>query len=470
MGFRVVGRLLLAQALSSLGTSMSTVALAMMVYKLTGSVLHMGGVMAAATLPLVVTAWIGGALLDRYSARNVMVLADAVRAVLIFSMPFLALRAVGLIYVVAALMGIFTALFNPGQIKLIGELVEKEHLVKANSYLGVSRDGAELIGYLMGGVIASIAAVTILGVTVTGYTVAFIVDAVSYLVSGILLIGLPRGPAHEGAAPKVRTLVAESPAVLGRLWRNPALRTNLLLAVFAAGAVMMYMPNSYGLALEVFDRGSLGLAALEVFVAVGLIVGGLVFSRTRLKGDKNGYVFLSLAGVAICLIAVSFSGLFWVSVVLLGIGGVGAVGMVVPAITMFQETPASADKGRLIALRSGFGQLGVAAGLVIGGFLGAQIGIKQAFLVAGAATIVIGLIIYIPYRLGASRRARTAWRAAMASGATRSAARQMAQEAAYAGAAATSGGFGAPAAGVAAWAAAAEAAALAGDAVALEEL
>ncbi len=205
-----------------------------------------------------VTAWVGGAFLDRYSARNVMVLADAVRAVLIFSMPFLALRAVGLVYVVAALMGIFSALFNPGQVKLIGELVEKEHLVKANSYLGVSRDGAELVGYLLGGVVASVTAVTILGATVTGYTLAFIVDAISYAVSGILLIGLPRGLVHEGPAPKVRTLVAESPAVLGRLWRTPALRTNLLLAVFAAGAAMMYVPNSYGLALDVFDQGAAG--------------------------------------------------------------------------------------------------------------------------------------------------------------------------------------------------------------------
>ena len=36
----------------------------------------------------------------------------------------------------------------------------------------------------------------------------------------------------------------------------------------------------------------------------------------------------------------------------------------------------------------------------------------------GAATIVIGLVIYLPYRLGASRRARTAWTAAMEAGAT----------------------------------------------------
>ncbi len=140
-------------------------------------------------------------------------------------------------------------------------------------------------------------------------------------------------------------------------------------------------------------------------MAVGLISGGLLFSRMRLKGDKNVYVFFSLMVMALCLLAVSISGLFWVSVVLLAIGGVASVGLFVPSITMFQETPPTPDKGRLIALRSGFGQLGLTAGLVVGGLLGAKIGINQAFFVAGAATIVIGLIIYIPYRLGASRRA-----------------------------------------------------------------
>ena len=223
MRFHVLWRILAAQALSSLGTSMSTVALAFMVYQLTGSVLHMGGVMAVSTFPLVVTSWIGGAVLDRFSAKHVMVLSDVVRAVLIFFMPFLAEQAVGLIYVVAALMGVCSALFNPGQIKLIGELVDREHLVKANSYLSVSRDGAELIGYLAGGVL----------VTDVGYTLTFMVDAASYLLSGLLLLGLPGACRGRDRCRELAPLIAESPAVLGRLWRHPGLRTNLLLAAFA---------------------------------------------------------------------------------------------------------------------------------------------------------------------------------------------------------------------------------------------
>jgi MFS family permease len=439
MGFRVVGRLLLAQGFSSIGTSMSTIALAVMVYSITGSVLQMGGVMAASTLPLVVMAWLGGAFLDRYSARNVMVFADAARAVLIFAMPFLAAEAIGLVYLVAALIGMFTALFNPGQVKLIGELIPRDNLVKVNSYVSVCRDGAELVGYPIGGVIAYLSGVTIFGLAITGYTLAFIVDAASYAVSAALLIGLPRGVAGAGAVPRFGALVAESPRVLGRLWRQPFLRTNLLLAVFAAGAVMMYVPNSYGLALEVFDRGSLGLASLEVFVAVGLIAGGLIFSRARLRQDKNGYVFMAVGAAGLCLLAVGFSPLFWLSVVVIGIGGVANVGMVVPSITMYQEIPTSPDKGRIIALRTSFGQLGATAGFLVGGVVGAKIGIQQAFLVAGAAAIVIGLLIYVPYRLNANRRARVAWQTATLAGATRTTARKMAEDAAYTGVMASAG-------------------------------
>ncbi len=102
---KVLRRLLSAQALSSAGTSISTVALVIMVGRLTGSALHMGGVMAVTTFPLIVTSWVGGALLDRFSAKRVMIGADLARAALILSLPFLAEVRVGLIYAVACFMG-----------------------------------------------------------------------------------------------------------------------------------------------------------------------------------------------------------------------------------------------------------------------------------------------------------------------------------------------------------------------------
>lgn len=352
-----------------------------------------------------------------------MVLADLLRAGLIFSMPFLAQESVGLIYMVAALMGVCTAVFNPGQIKLVGELASREQLVKANSYLGVSRDGTELIGFVVGGVV----------VFSLGYSLTFMVDAASYVLSALLLVGLPRALPREQEAPRVADLLRESPAVFGRLWRHPGLRTNLLLAVFPLLIVMMNVPNAWGLALQVFDRGTFGFTALEVLTGAGLIVGGLVISRMSLRGDKNRYVFFSLLAMSVLFIGVSFSNWFWLSVGLMALAGVANVGLFVPSITMFQEVPSVADKGRLISLRAGFGQMGATGGLLLGGILGETVGILRLFLLAGVAGIVMTLVIYVPYRAAAARRANAAWAATLHSGATRAAARVAAMEAAAGG-------------------------------------
>jgi hypothetical protein len=72
-------------------------------------------------------------------------------------------------------------------------------------------------------------------------------------------------------------------------------------------------------------------------------------------------------------------------------------------------------------------------GYLLGGLLGAELGILRLFFVAGVATILTGLVIYVPYRLSASRRAKTAWATAVEAGARRSTARQMAHEAALSG-------------------------------------
>jgi len=173
-----------------------------------------------------------------------MVAADVARAVLILLMPFVARHSTVDIYVVAGLIGVFSAVFNPSQVKVIGELVARDRLVQANSYLSVSQNGAELIGYLAGAAL----------VTLVGYTLSFAIDAVSYLLSALLLVGLPRVVLRFERSTGLGTLIAESPAVLAHLWRDPRLRTNLLLAVFPAAVIMMNVPNGYFLALSAFQR------------------------------------------------------------------------------------------------------------------------------------------------------------------------------------------------------------------------
>ncbi|MHB9150589.1 MAG: MFS transporter, partial [Thermoleophilia bacterium] len=381
-------RLLAAQALSSMGSSVTAVALAVMVFDLTGSVLYMGAVLAASTLPLVVMSFVGGALLDRFEARRLMVVSDMARALLIVLMPLAARQSVSLIYVIAAAVGTMSAVFNPSQVKLVGDLVESTRLVKANSYLSLARDGAELGGYLVGGAL----------VVSLGYTTTFLVDGASYAASAILLLGLRSTERGGKAARSFRVLVSEAPRAILSIWRRLDLRTNLLFILLPVVFLAMIMPNAYALALEVFDKGPAGFAAMEVITSLGWIIGGILASRLDYQGDRNRYVFWSITSMAVCYVAVGLSANFWVSVAFLAVAAVANVGVIVGSMTLFQEIEPRSDKGRIIAIRAGFGQMATTVGLLAGGALGAAIGVRPLFLLAAVGAAGTALLIFLPYR------------------------------------------------------------------------
>lgn len=380
--------MLLAQALSSLGTSITAVALAVMVFELTDSVLHMGAVLAASALPLVVMSFVGGALLDRFEARRLMVLSDFARALLIVLMPLAARQSVALIYVIAASVGAMSAVFNPSQVKLVGDLVAAPKLVKANSYLSLARDGAELGGYLVGGAL----------VVSIGYMSTFIADGVTYVASALLLLGLRSSEIGEKCTTSVVSLMAQAPRAVAAIWTRAALRTNLMFAALPMVFLLMNTPNAYALALEVFDKGPAGFAAMEVITSLGWIIGGILASRLNYQGDRNRYVFWSIASMAVCYAAVGLSASFWVSVVFLAVAAVANVGVIVGSMTLFQEIEPRGDKGRIIAIRAGFGQMATTIGLLAGGALGAAIGVRPLFLLAALGAAGTALLIFLPYR------------------------------------------------------------------------
>ena len=78
--------------------------------------------------------------------------------------------------------------------------------------------------------------------------------------------------------------------------------------------------------------------------------------------------------------------------------------MIVGSMTLFQEIEARPDKGRVIAIRSGFGQLASAAGLFMGGALGTLLGVERVFTLMGIVAAVLAIAVYVPYRLRDLRR------------------------------------------------------------------
>lgn len=165
-------RLWVARTVSQWGDAFNTVALALLVYALTGSGLGVSGVVIAEIIPVLVLAPIAGAVIDRLPRVPVMIGADLVRAGLAFALPFVD-GHVAAVYAVAIGLSAAAVFFNPAAQSVLPAIVRERDLVAANS------------GLWTAAVISQVVLAPLAGIVVVsfGYTWAFWINAVSYLLS-----------------------------------------------------------------------------------------------------------------------------------------------------------------------------------------------------------------------------------------------------------------------------------------------
>jgi MFS family permease len=169
-----------AEVVSSIGSSMTVLALPWFVLSTTGSAAKLGLVLGIGSIPFVTLPLPAGSLIARIGARQTMVIADAARLPLLAAIPALynldALSFPLLVALVALVNGC-TAAHMPAQRLILAEVVGDEESVvaRANAYLDGAQTTAPLVGPALAGVlIAALGAPNVLYVDAATFGVAAI--------------------------------------------------------------------------------------------------------------------------------------------------------------------------------------------------------------------------------------------------------------------------------------------------------
>src|SRR2546430_2193414 len=206
------------------------------------------------------TLLIGGALADRYERRRMMILSDVWRFAAVGTLAGLdATGHLGVpsLVVLAGIAGLGDGLFYPALGGIIPLVVDPLHLPSANALMGVARWGGFVVGPALAGFLYHGA----------GSSWVFAIDALSFLVSGVLmLLARPRAIDVE---PSVGTLteIREGASYVARipwLWVTITLFAVILMLQLAPQQVLL--PK---LVKDHFDRGVGAYAALSAMVGVG---------------------------------------------------------------------------------------------------------------------------------------------------------------------------------------------------------
>ena len=249
--------LFLATAGSAFGTYLAAIALTVHVYDQTGSGVWVAALLIADFAPIVLIGLLFGPLVDRLSRRWLMVASDVVRFGLFVALVFVDSPAaiVGL----AAFVGIATGFFRPAAYAGLPNLVPDEELTNANSLLQTVETLAWMIGPVAGGLM----------LTAWGPEVAYVVNAVTFLVSALLIARIPEA-----------RLRSEESLTAG-YWRDVADGIRLVLtsaplrAVLVVWNVAMVGTAAVNVAEVVFAKDTLGAGNVGFGVIVGASGVGL---------------------------------------------------------------------------------------------------------------------------------------------------------------------------------------------------
>jgi len=386
-GFR---RFWVASTVSAFGTYVTTVALQVLVVDdLGGSATDVGLVNAARWVPYLLVGLLVGVLADRLRRRPVLVATDLGRAVVLGGIPLLAaldrLTLPALLALVATL-GLLSLANDAAHQSFLPRLVPRTGLSRANARLQQSDAAAQTSGPALGGAL----------VAVLGAPAAVLVDAASYLASGVLTATIRTvEPAPERQQRHLRRELGEGVAwvyrhrTLGPL----AWSTHVWFLFFSVlGAV--YAPFM----LTTLHRSPLALGVTLALAGVGGLAGASaserVAARVGLFRTMAGARLLEAGGITVVALAAIAPG---PALALLGVGqllvGLG-LGLEGPVDMAYRQgvTP-DRLQGRMNTTMRSANRAVIVVGAPLGGLLADRAGSGVALAVSASGVALTAVLL-----------------------------------------------------------------------------
>jgi MFS family permease len=380
-------RIFVGNAVSFIGYQFTAVAVPVQMYGLTRSSLWVGLLGVAGFVPLLVFALWGGAVVDAYDRRRVLLVSSTLMWAATFGLLAQAVLSVGRPEVLLALVAVQSAAFAvsaPARSAILPRLVPEAEVAAANTLNFTVSSAGSVLGPLGAGLV----------IVAADVAVAYAVDAVLFTVAMWAALRLPPVPPVRSAP------VADT----GR-WRDvvDGLRylgaQPVLLLTFAIdiAAMVLAMPRAVfpEVADERFGEGAIGW--LYASIALGSVLAGLSsgwVSRVRRQGLA---VVLAVVGWGLAVAAAGLAPWLWLAVALLAVAGaadlISAVYRQTIALTYADDAMRGRLQGVFIAVVAGgprLGDLRVGAMAVV-------LGPTVAWVSGGIAAAVVAVLLAVVF-------------------------------------------------------------------------
>jgi MFS family permease len=383
--------LLCAQAVSNIGDWLHILALfALIGIKWHASPFAMTGVMLCMTIPSILFGTPLGAIADKIDRKKIMIYADICRFFIVIGIAVS--NHLWEIYCLLCLLAIFSDIFNPAKSGKLREMVDDVHIQQAVAYSEIINNSAKIIGPVISGFF----------VAAIGIQKVFYLDALTFIISACLLIGVPKTMRTLTNNNKQNQFEESKTSFFRELWNGITfIKTS---ATMLSGLIII---SFVFLALQISDSQAIILLRLipgspislvgfcMAASGIGMLVAAIILSK---KTIGKSLVTLTVSPLVLGLSLVA-AGLFihypnaviiFVYPLIFFIAGFSFSMAVIPFNVLSQKKTPVQYTGRVFGTINSVTTLAVIIGLVIGGTLSVFCGVVLTFILSGGLLIIIG--------------------------------------------------------------------------------
>jgi MFS family permease len=373
------------QTLSYLGDGLRTLAIPLLVFRLTGSATAIGWTWGLEVLPYAFVSLIGGSLADRVDRRRMMLACDASRCLVmtLFCIMFASGRlTIAMVYGGVLILAIAGALFLGAQTPTIPYLLGKDGAKSGVSTLQATEQTVNLVAPPLGGALMG----------VVGPLPALIVNAVTYLCSQVAIASVPTfGPDEPGSIPTLREVLSDVAVGWRYVMSDAAVRATSVISMFGNFVGSVGFVALIPFFKRVFDAHDSAIGLAYGCFAAGAAIGCYCAGRTHWRVGPaliaanllDGVLWLGVPAASSLPLAVA--ALFAAS---------ACSGYYVTTVVSWRMRIVPGDVvGRAFGVVRLIALVGILPGSLAGGWLADRIGVRPTLWISALGFLVVAALM-----------------------------------------------------------------------------
>lgn len=379
----------IGQSLANLGDVFYIVGLISILYSVTGSPVYLALLPFLNMAGRAVSGAISPLMLNKYKLKSMLVSSQVSKTLALFILSgWLWLQSspeILFVLVLIFVIAFFDGWALPASDAMLPRLVEKEELMKANSFLALLNESIQLGGWALGGILTAAAG----GQNVIWLTLAF------YAVSSLMMQLINDKTPFQSNTEKQSTVNVLLEGWIS-IWTQPVLRSfHVVVLIEAIANVVWIAAILYVFVAEVLKAGEAWWGYINTSFFMGLILGGVICKKFSSIFEKNMKLTLISAsfGVAIVTLLFGANSLAWAALLLVFLSGLIHQIKGIILYTYIQKEVAAEELPKVFSAQHTLVSMAFALSTVLFGAMAENNSAEITFVIAGILLLFNGIYL-----------------------------------------------------------------------------